>query len=33
MYEQFKSIMTISKKMEDMIKEIEYLETQPWFQN
>ena len=33
MYEQFKSVMTISKKMEDMIKEIEYLETQPWFQN
>ena len=33
MYEQFKSVMTISKKMEDMIKEIEYLEKQPWFQN
>ena len=33
MYEQFKSVMTISKKMEDMIKEIEYLETQSWFQN
>jgi len=33
MYEQFKSVMTISKKMEDMIKEIEYLENQPWFQN
>ena len=33
MYEQFKSVMTISKKMEDMIQEIEYLETQPWFQN
>ena len=30
MYEQFKSVMTISKKMEDMIKEIEYLENQPW---
>ena len=30
MYEQFKSVMTISKKMEDMIQEIEYLENQPW---
>lgn len=33
MYEQFKSVMTISKKMEDMIQEIEYLETQSWFQS
>ena len=33
MYEQFKSVMTISKKLEDMIKEIEYLENQLWFQN
>ena len=33
MYEQFKSVMTISKKMEDMIKEIEYLENQSWFKN
>lgn len=33
MYEQFRSVMTISKKMEDMIKEIEYLENQPWIQN
>ena len=33
MYEQFKSVMTISKKMEDMIKEIEYLENQSWVQN
>ena len=33
MYEQFKSVMTISKKMEDLIKEIEYLETQSWVQN
>ena len=33
MYEQFKSVMTISKKIEDMVKEIEYLENQPWFQN
>ena len=28
MYEQFKSVMTISKKLEDMIKEIETLENQ-----
>ena len=33
MYDQFKSVMTISKKMEDMIKEIEYLENQSWVQN
>ena len=33
MYEQFKSVMTISKKMEDMIKEIEYLENQFWVKN
>ena len=33
MYEQFKSVMTISKKMEDMIKEIEYLENQFWIKN
>lgn len=33
MYEQFKSVITISKKLEDMIKEIEYLENQPWFKN
>ena len=32
MYEQFKSVMTISKKLEDMIKEIEYLENQSWDQ-
>ena len=32
MYEQFKSVMTISKKMDDMIKEIEYLENQSWAQ-
>ena len=30
MYEQFKSVMTISKKMDDMIKEIECLENQSW---
>lgn len=33
MYEQFKSVMTISKKMEDMIKEIKDLENKSWFQN
>ena len=33
MYEQFKSVMTISKKLEDMIKEIEFLENQDWFKN
>ena len=30
MYDQFKSVMSISKKMQDMIKEIEYLENQSW---
>jgi len=25
--------MTVSKKMEDMIKEIDYLENQDWVQN
>ena len=33
MYEQFKSVMAITTKMQDMIKEIEFLEKQPWFQN
>ena len=33
MYDQFKSVMSISKKMEDMIKEIEYLENQSWVKN
>ena len=33
MYEQFKSVMTVSKKMEEMIKEIEYLENQNWVKN
>ena len=33
MYEQFKSVMAITKKIQDMIKEIDYLEKQPWFQN
>lgn len=30
MYEQFKSVMAISKKQEDMIKIIQYLENRPW---
>ncbi len=33
MYEQFTSSMVTSKKMEDLIQEIQYLENQPWFQN
>ena len=33
MYEQFKSVMTVSKKMGEMIKEIEYLENQNWVKN
>ena len=31
MYEQFRSVMAITKKIEDMIKEIEYLEQTPWY--
>ncbi|RNJ79865.1 MAG: hypothetical protein EB829_01310 [Nitrosopumilus sp. H8] len=30
MYEQFKSVMAVSKKAEDMIREIGYLEGRPW---
>lgn len=30
MYEQFKSVMAISKRQEDMIKEIQYLENRSW---
>ena len=33
MYEQFKSVMTISKKLDDMLQEIELLENQPWAKN
>lgn len=32
MYEQYRSINAITKKKEDMIKEIDFLENQPWFQ-
>jgi len=30
MYEQFNSVIAITKKVDDMIKEIDYLEKQPW---
>ncbi len=33
MYEQFRSVMSITKKLEEMIKEIDYLEEQSWFKN
>ncbi len=33
MYDQFKSIVSTSKKTEDMTKEIDFLEQQPWFKN
>ncbi len=33
MYEQFSSVMAIKKKIEDMIKEIDFLENQPWFKD
>ena len=32
MYEQYRSVTAITKKKEDMIKEIDFLENQPWFQ-
>ena len=32
MYEQYRSVVAITKKKEDMIKEIDFLENQPWFQ-
>ena len=31
MYEQFQSVMAITKKVEEMIKEIDFLESQIWF--
>lgn len=31
MYEQFRSIMVITKKISEIIKDIEYLESRPWF--
>ncbi len=33
MYEQFSSVMAITKKIDDMIKEIDFLENQPWFKD
>jgi len=33
MFEQFQSDMVIAKKMESIVKEIDYLESQPWFKN
>ena len=33
MYDQYKSVFAIVKKVEDMIKEIDYLENQPWVKN
>ena len=33
MYEQFQSVMAITKKIEEMIKQIDYLESQAWFKN
>jgi len=32
MYEQYRSVIAITIKKEDMIKEIDFLENQPWFQ-
>jgi len=33
MYEQYRTVFAIVKKVEDMIKEIDYLENQPWVKN
>ena len=33
MFEQFQSQITITKKIQKIIKEIDYLEQQPWFKN
>ncbi len=33
MFEQFQSVMAITKKIEEMIKQINYLEQQPWFKD
>jgi len=32
MYEQYRSVNAITKKKEDMIKEIDFLENQPWYE-
>ncbi len=31
MYEQYRSVIAITKKVEDMIVEIDWLESRPWF--
>ncbi len=33
MFEQFQSDMAITKKMELIVKDLDYLENQPWFKN
>ena len=33
MFEQFQSDMAITQKMESILKDIDYLENQPWFKN
>ena len=33
MYEQYRSVFAIVKKVEDLIKDIDYLENQPWAKN
>ena len=33
MFEQFQSVMAITKKIGEMIKKVDYLENQPWFKN
>ena len=33
MFEDFQSAMAITKKMESILKEIDYLENQQWFKN
>ena len=31
MYEEYRSVIAITKKVEDMIVEIDWLESRPWF--
>jgi len=33
MFEQFQSDIAITKKLESIVKDIDYLENQPWFKN
>ena len=33
MFEQFQSDIAITQKMESIVKELDYLENQPWFKN